>query len=85
MKRSKIASTLYYQEKQHNDHQAEVEKARLQAEENVKKLKEGKEEIGREYEEKLRTSLEKIEKISTEKVSLTHYPWYQVTLYRVNV
>ena len=56
LKRSQIARVFYYQEKQYKDHQAEVEKVRLQAEENVKKLKKADEERAKEYEEKVRTS-----------------------------
>ena len=74
LKRSQIARVFYYQEKQHKDHQAEVEKVRLQAEENVTKLKKADEERAKEYEEKLRTSSEKLVELSAEKVSVNHCP-----------
>ena len=65
---------FYYQEKQHKDHRDEVEKVRLQAEENVKKLREAEQVGAKEYEEKLRTSSEKLEELSAEKVSVNHCP-----------
>ena len=74
LKRSKIARAFYYQEKQHKDHRGEVKKLRFQSEENVRKLKEAEEERAKEYEEKLRTSSEKLEELSAEKVSVNHCP-----------